>query len=189
MRILRLLTLAGCGAVLVCTTTAQALPVHVQRKLAVRQNVHITFRGQKLPGGGYYYAVIVLRHYKSYTRPSPPPCSTSSNMSRTNYGYPQPSGVVALTLTPAKSATRHWCRGGSYEGAVYAVPHAPPCESAYPCDSEPYKLSPCWNVEGRRVCGVASRPRQYAYPDGLPRPLATGTTIVGRFTATFPINM
>ena len=45
--------------------------------------------------------------------------------------YPQPTGVVALTLTPSKSKslTEHWCHGGSYEGGVYAVPHPPPCET------------------------------------------------------------
>jgi hypothetical protein len=184
---LRLALLAGCGAVLSFTTAAEALPVHVQRKLEVRENVHITFRAQKLPERGYYYAVIVLKRYKNYTRASPPPCSTSSNMSRTDYGYPGPGGVVALALTPTTSPTRHWCGGSSYEGAVYAVPHTPPCESTYPCRAEPYKPpSPCWNIEGRRVCGVVALPQQYAYPGGLPGPLATGTSIVGRFTVKFP---
>jgi hypothetical protein len=187
MRTLRLALLAACGALLVFATAAEALTVHVERKLAVHQNVHITFRAQKLREEGYYYAVIVLKHYKNYTRRSPPPCSTSSNMSRTNYGYPQPDELVSLALTPATSPTRHWCRGGFYEGAIYAVPHSPPCESTYPCHSEPYKPpSPCWNIEGQRVCGLVARAKEYAYPDGLPGPLATGTTIVGRFTVKFP---
>ena len=79
------------------------------------------------------------RPYKRYTRRTPPPCATSSNMERTDYGYPAPDGAVRLTLTPTVSATHHWCRGGSYIGAIYAVPHAPPCESKYPCRSEPYE--------------------------------------------------
>ncbi|HWX74530.1 MAG TPA: hypothetical protein VNZ05_04435 [Solirubrobacteraceae bacterium] len=166
-------------------SSAQALSVHVQRKLAIQRNLHVSFHARRLPEHGYYYAVIVLKPYKTYTHFSPPPCSTSSNMQATNYGYPTPRGEVVLTLTPAKSLTRRWCRGGVYEGAIYAVPHAPPCESTYPCRSEPYK-EPCAGIGPGCVPGVVARPRQYAYPDGLPRPLATGTMIVGRFTVKFP---
>ncbi|MGO9249229.1 MAG: hypothetical protein ACLP7W_11685 [Solirubrobacteraceae bacterium] len=164
---------------------AEHVSVHVQRRLAARKNVHITFHAPRLPEGGYYYAVIVLKPYKDYTRTSPPPCATSSNMQRTDYGYPQANGQVALSLTPAKSSTGHWCPGGSYEGAIYAVPHAPPCESAYPCNSEPYK-EPCAGIGPGCVLGVVARPKEYAYPDGLPRPRATGTTIVARFSVRFP---
>jgi hypothetical protein len=78
----------------------------------------------------------------------------------TNYGYPQPNGVVALTLSPSKALTAH-CHGGSYEGGVYAVPHPSPCESTYPCRSE-------------------------AYPGRLPAPVASGARIVARFTVKFP---
>jgi len=164
---------------------AEHVSVHVQRRLAARKNVHITFHAPRLPEGGYYYAVIVLKPYKKYTRTSPPPCSASSNMLRTDYGYPQANGQLALALTPAKSSTGHWCPSGSYEGAIYAVPHAPPCESAYPCHSEPYK-EPCAGIGPGCVHGVVARPYEYAYPDGLPKPRATGTTIVARFTVRFP---
>ncbi len=150
--------------------------------------MHITFHAPTLPEGGYYYAVIVLKPYKKYTRTSPPPCATSSDMQRTDYGYPQPGGEVALALTPAKSHTRHWCPGGDYLGAIYAVPHAPPCESAYPCRSEPYK-KPCAGIGPGCVEGVVARPREWAYPQGLPTPLASGTTIVGHFTVTFPSTL
>jgi hypothetical protein len=165
--------------------TRVALSVHVQRTLVASRNVHITFRAAKLPEGGYYYAVIVLKPYKHHTEKSPPPCSTSSDMQRTDYGFPQPNGVVALALTPAKSATGHWCRGGTYVGGIYAVPHAPPCEGTYPCRSEPYK-GPCAGIAPGCVQGVVARPREYTYPDGLPAPLADGTKIVGRFTVEFP---
>jgi hypothetical protein len=176
---------AAGAAALGFMASAQAMPVHVQSRLAVRQNVHLRFSAPKLPDGGYYYAVAVLRPYKTYTRRSPP-CSTSSNMQRTDYGYPQPDGVVALTLAPAKSTTGHWCRGGAYDGAIYAVPHAPPCESTYPCASEPYKPpSPCWHSGGQLVCGVVAL-RTWAYPDPLPAPLASGTAVVGRFSMKFP---
>ena len=164
---------------------AEHVSVHVQRRLAARKNVHITFHAPRLPEGGYYYAVIVLKPYKKYTRASPPPCAMSSNMQRTDYGYPQANGQVALALTPAKSSTGHWCPGGSYEGAIYAVPHTPPCESAYPCNSEPYK-EPCAGIGPGCVHGVVARPREYRYPDGLPIPRGTGTTIVARFTVRFP---
>jgi hypothetical protein len=132
---------------------AETVSVHVQRQLHARQNVHITFHARHLAEGGYYYAVIVLKPYKKYTRAAPPPCSTSSNMQRTDYGYPQRGGEVALALAPAKSRTGHWCLGGDYLGAIYAVPHTPPCE--------------------------------WAYPQGLPTPRASGTTIVGRFSVRF----
>jgi hypothetical protein len=148
--------------------------------------VHLTFHAKPPPAGGYYYAVVVLKPYKHYTRESPPPCSASSNMQRTNYGYPRAGGTVTLTLNPARSASWHWCRGGVYAGAVYAVPHPPPCEGTYPCASEPYKPpSPCWEAGGHVVCGVVIR-REYRYPDGLPAPSATGTSIVGHFSVRFP---
>jgi hypothetical protein len=167
---------------------AETVSVQVQRKVTARQNVHITFHARSLPEGGYYYAVIVLKPYKKYTRTSPPPCATSSNMQRTDYGYPQPGGEVALALTPAKSLAGHWCPGGDYVGAIYAVPHAPPCESSYPCRSEPYK-EPCAGIGPGCITGVVAHPREWAYPQGLPTPRASGTTIVGHFTVAFPSTL
>lgn len=167
------------------TALAGTMPVRVQQKLTVRQNAHVTVRAKQLPEGGYYYGVIVLKPYKKYTRGSPPPCSTSSNMQRTDYGYPQRTGQVQLALTPSKSSTGHWCRDGSYEGAIYAVPHAPPCESTYPCYSEPHE-SPCAGLAPGCVHGVVANLREYEYPDSLPRPRAAGTTIVARFSVKFP---
>jgi hypothetical protein len=176
-----LATLAGQGA------SSASVSVHVQRPSGVARSVHVSFRAPKLANGGYYYAVIVLGKYQHYTRSSPPPCATSSNMQRTDYGYPRSGGEVALALTPAASKTGHWCRGGTYSGAIYAVPHAPPCEAKYPCRSEPYEPpSPCWSVGGRIVCGVVALPRQYSYPDGLPTPLAKGTSVIARFGVRFP---
>jgi hypothetical protein len=184
----RLLTTSAAGTLslaLSAMALAATLSVHVQHKLAARQNVHLTFQAMQLPEGGYYYGVIVLKPYKKFTRVSPPPCSTSSNMQHTDYGYPQANGQVALALTPAKSSTGHWCPSGSYEGAVYAVPHAPPCESSYPCRSEPYEgLGRC--VNSRVPCPVGIVAKGYVYPDGLPTPRATGTTIVAGFSVKFP---
>jgi hypothetical protein len=184
----RLLAGASAGMlsfVMSASALAERVSVQLAPKLAISHDVHVTLRANKLPEGGYYYGVIVLKPYRKYTRNSPPPCSTSSDMQRTDYGYPQPNGKVALALTPASSSTGHWCPGGSYTGAIYAVPHAPPCEGAYPCHSEPYK-EPCAGVAPGCVLGVVARPREYAYPDGLPRPRATGTTVVGHFAIKFP---
>jgi hypothetical protein len=163
--------------------------VHVQRKLSITGNVHVSFHPtDPLPVGGYYYAVIVLKPYKHYTRKSPPPCATSSDMQHTDYGYPHPGRPVQLALTPAESVTRHWCRGGVYSGGIYAVPQPPPCESTYPClYAEPYKApSPCFEIApGQRACGVVARPELYRYPDGLPTPLVKGTRIIAHFRVTF----
>ncbi|HEY7830476.1 MAG TPA: hypothetical protein VIC06_07935 [Solirubrobacteraceae bacterium] len=164
---------------------AETVSVRTQRKLNAHQNVHITFRARHLPEGGYYYGVIVLKPYKKYTLTSPPPCATSSDMQRTDYGYPQSNRKVGLALTPAKSRAGHWCPGGDYVGAIYAVPHAPPCESNYPCRSEPYK-EPCAGVGPGCVHGIIVRRGRWAYPQGLPSPQASGTTIVGHFTVRFP---
>ncbi len=185
MRIIKLGLLTV--TMLVLTGSAQAISVRAQRKLDVRQNIHVRFSAPRLTEGGYYYGVIVLKPYRHYTRRSPPPCSTSSNMQATDYGYPQRDRVVALALTPAKSKTRHWCSGGSYEGAVYAVPHAPPCESSYPCHSEPTEPHEkvCAGVGPGCVLGVVARPKEWAYPDRLPVPIASGTRIVGRFSVNF----
>ena len=121
------------AGLLVVAPATHALTVRVQSKPTVRSTVGIGISASPLPNGGYYYGVLVLRPYRGYTRTVPPACSSSSDMQRTDYGYPQPSGLVTLALTPAESDTLHWCHGGSYEGAVYAAPHAPPCEAAYPC--------------------------------------------------------
>ena len=168
-------------------SSAGTLAVQVQHRPSAAANVRIVLsNAQPLPEGGYYYAVVVLEPYRRYTRAAPPPCATSSNMERTSYGYPSARHVVSLSLAPGRSRTRHWCSGGVYAGAIYAVPHAPPCESRYPCRSEPYEPpSPCWGVEGRRVCGVVALPPQYRYPDGLPKPLAAGTRMLAHFKLVF----
>src|ERR1700682_5223980 len=94
MRTLRVALLAtgASASALIFAGSAHALSVHVQRHVAVRQNVHITFHAHKLPEHGYYYAVIVLRPYKKYTATSAPTCSPSSNMYAADYGYPRAEG-------------------------------------------------------------------------------------------------
>jgi hypothetical protein len=187
--ILSILALTVAGAVgASARTQPDAVSVHVQQKPSIAGNVHISFHPlDRLPPGGYYYAVIVLKPYKGYTQETPPPCATSSDMQKTDYGYPHPGHPVRLALTPTTSPEHHWCRGGNYIGAIYAVPHAPPCNSTYPCRSENYKPpSPCWETEpGHRVCGVVVQPKFYRYPNGLPTPLAKDTRIIGHFRVTF----
>jgi hypothetical protein len=134
-----------------------AATVRVLDRIGVHRNVHLAFQPTGvLPAGGYYYAVLVLAPYRRYTRQNPPRCATSSDMLRTDYGYPHPGQPVRLTLTPASSPAGHWCPGGTYFGGIYAVPHPPPCESRYPCRSEPYKPpSPCWEL--KPASGYAGR--------------------------------
>ncbi len=167
-------------------------PIEVVSKLTVkrpphiREPVHLKLSAPVLPEGGYYYGVLVLRPHGRYTSRETPGCAVSSDMQRAAYGYPNARGAVSLALAPATSKAHHWCPGGRYEGAVYAVPHAPPCEGKYPCRSEPYEPpSPCWDTGGGHVvCGVVVR-RVWSYPEPLPTPLARGTKVVARFTVTF----
>src|ERR1700690_266661 len=135
-RALRIFTVSVTALILAGTAVAaDTVSVHVQRKVTAGHNVHVTFHARRLPDGGYYYAV-------------------SSKMQRTDYGYVE-HGKVALGLTPAYSRTGHWCPGGRYVGAIYAVPHSPPCESTYPCRSEPYK-QPCAGIGPGCITGVVA---------------------------------
>jgi hypothetical protein len=160
---------------------ARLTPVSVQapRHPSVAGNVAISFRPHdRLPSGGYYYAVVVLEDYLHYGY-GLPSCAVSSDMHRTAYGHPHRGRALLLTLFPARSSGNRWCAGGTYLGAVYADPHRPPCSKAYPC----YGSRACGGIP---VCGVVIRPRQaYSYPGGLPRPLDRSTRIVGRFKVHF----
>jgi hypothetical protein len=164
-----------------------------------------------LARGGYYYAVVVLTGYAGYSSSAPPACAVSSDMQETQYGFPGRRRRVTLALIPAPSAAGRWCAGGVYRGAIYAVPHRPRCTSTYPCYGERSESGPCWQVEGRRVCGVvavpegtekpipgqpqpAPPPREpevpvanptYSYPGGLPKPVDRASRTVGRFTLRF----
>jgi hypothetical protein len=174
--LLTILALIGAGA-----AAAKLSPVSVQapQHPRVAGDVAINFSPHAgLPLGGYYYAVIVLENY-SHNGYGVPPCAVSSDMHRTAYGHPHRGRAVRLTLFPAKSSQNRWCAGGTYLGAVYAVPHRPPCSKAYPC----YGRRACGGIP---VCGVVIRPHlPYSYPGGLPKPLDRSTRIVGRFQVHF----
>ena len=196
--------ISACAAAQAGRSSVQA-PAHP----SVHGTLHISLRvGGHLPRGGYYYAVLVLERYEHYSQQAPPPCATSSDMRRTAYGYPQPGGSVRLTLLPAKSASSQWCPGGSYLGAIYAVPHKPPCSRSYPCYGKTTQSGACWSSEGRTVCGVviapghqppgpkpeppgpkpappSPTPAPYSYPGGLPKPIDASTRIIARFHVNF----
>ena len=92
------------------------------------------------------------------------------------------AAFLTLTLIPASSTLGEWCEGGSYEGALYAVPHPPPCTKRFPC----YGRGSCGPLGG--VCGVVPKPverYEYSYPGGVPRPIDRRSRIVGRFTVKF----
>src|ERR1017187_4601731 len=127
------LTLAG-SASASTPSGLGSVSVKVARQPSVGGDVSVGFspRGH-LPNGGYFYAVIVLKEYAHHQQSAPPPCAISSDMRKTQYGYPRGDRPVHLTLTPASSTTGHWCPGGTYIGAVYAVPHRPRCGGSPPC--------------------------------------------------------
>ena len=165
----------------------------------------------RLPRGGYYYAVVVLSGYAGYSASAPPPCAISSDMQDTQYGFPGARRRATLALIPAPSTAARWCAGGVYKGAIYAVPHRPRCTSAYPCRGKSGESGPCWQIEGRRVCGVVAVPEgterltpgqpqpvppphepavplanpSYSYPGGLPKPVDGASKIVACFTLRF----
>jgi hypothetical protein len=151
--------------------------------LGVETRPVISLRPQRnLPRGSYYYAVAVLVHYRTRGQPRPyaPACAVSSDMALTQYGRPGGSRALGLTLLPAPGAGGRWCAKGNYEGAVYAVPHRPPCSRYYPC----YGRGSCGPLGG--FCGVVVSPEgEYSYPGGLPRPIDPSSRIVGRFKLQF----
>src|ERR1022692_758727 len=132
----------------------------VPRHPSVRGDIHINFVPKRaLPAGGYYYAVLVLEGYKRASEADPPSCAISSNVKLVEYGYPDRNGRVHLALPQAKSPSKRWCPGGTYTGAIYAVPHRPPCTSTYRCHGGAaeteglYASNPCWEMGGHAVCG------------------------------------
>lgn len=143
------------------------LALRVPRHPSVTRNLSISFHPRRrLPRGGYYYAVAVLVDYPRYSPAGQPPCAVSSNMQKTEYGYPGRDGRVRLSLLPAPSSETRWC-GGKYKVAVYAVPHPPPCSSAYPCYGKEAQSS-CWEFpDGSRACGVVAGPE---CPEAHPGP-------------------
>ncbi len=167
-------------------TALAPVTVVVAPRPSVLADVHINFRPHPLPRGGFYYAVIVLSRYEGESQETPPPCAISSDMAKTEYGFPHGRRSMRLTLLPAASSSGRWCTG-RYTGAVYAVPHAPPCRNGYYCYGTSAQSS-CWILEeGKRVCGVVAKPGRppYSYPGGLPKPLDRSARIVARFAISF----
>jgi hypothetical protein len=180
------LALTACGsASAVITGGLGPVSVLAPAHPSARKSLQVSFHPRAaLPLGGYYYAVLVLRDYQLAVQEKQPPCAISSNMERTAYGYPHGGRALRLTLTPARSPSNRWCSRGSYAGAIYAVPHRPPCSRAYSCYGKSTQSGGCWNVEGRILCGVVAIPL-YTYPGGLPKPIDRRSQIVGRFQVSF----
>ena len=150
----------------------------------LRGALRIHFAPRALPHGGFYYAVIVLAGYRS-AGGARPPCAISSDMGKTEYGFPHAGRSMRLSVLPARSKAETWCPGGRYLGAVYAVPHRPRCSYTQPCYGRTTQVGGCWILgEGHRVCGVVVGPR-YTYPGGLPRPLDSASRVVAHFVVTF----
>ena len=191
---------------------AEKVSVRVPRHPGLTGNVPLRLgRLARLPRGGYYYAVVVLTGYAGYSGSAPPPCAISSDMHETEYDFPGPRRRATLDLIPAPSTAARWCAGGVYKGAIYAVPHRPRCTGTYPCHGRSSESGPCWQIEGRRVCGVVAVPEgtekstpgepqpvppphepevplanpTYSYPGGLPTPADRASRIVARFTLRF----
>jgi hypothetical protein len=147
--------------------------------------MRISFSPRALPHGGFYYAVLVLTKYPT-SGGGVPRCAISSDMGKTEYGFPRQGRRLRLSILPARSATETWCPAGHYLGALYAVPHRPGCSYSQPCYGHTTQVGPCWIAgEGRRVCGVVAL-RPYSYPGGLPRPLDSASRVVARFSVSFP---
>lgn len=172
---------AAAGAAAPFARVSVSVPAHP----SPTGDVHISFQPRgRLPRGGFYYAVLVLHDYP--TAGAPPACATSSDMARTEYRSPDGARRLGLTILPARSTEGRWCAGGTYLGALYAVPHPPRCSYSSPCYGRTTQLAgPCFIVgEGHRVCGVVVNP-SYSYPGGLPRPLDSSSRVIGRFTVRF----
>jgi hypothetical protein len=181
------LGVVACGATLALASgTLGPVAVRVPASPSVAQKVAIAFPAKgRLASGGYYYAVAVLVGYpRPAEGPHKPRCAVSSDMRVTQYGFPRRGRDVRLTLIAAASPERAWCAGGTYEGAVYWVPHRPRCSGAHPCYGRGAAYSPCWKVGEHVVCGVVIQ-RPYSYPGGLPKPIDRSTTVVGHFKLRF----
>ncbi len=178
---------AGLAASALAGTALAPVAVDVPANQSVSGDARISFRPHPLPHGGFYYAVIVLSRYEGESQETPPPCAISSDMAKTEYGFPHGRRRMRLTILQAASSSGRWCRG-RYTGAVYAVPHAPPCRNGYYCYGTSALSGPCWIVEdGTRVCGLVAEPVKpgYSYPGGLPKPLDGSARIVARFAISF----
>ncbi len=156
-------------------------------------NVTVSFKPREpLPSGGYYYAVVVLTKHDA-KHLGTKRCARSSNMGWTEYAYPTPGSRVHLALSPKPTRSTPptrlpWCAGAVYKGAVYAVPHSPPCRKFEPCYG--HTTAPeCY--EGETLCGKGGKqlhgvvPQKRERPGTLPPPLDSSTRIIASFQVHF----
>jgi hypothetical protein len=172
------------------------IAVTVPRHPRVSGNFTISFRPREpLPNGGYYYAVVVLtkRYAKRLSRAR---CAQASDMADIEYGYPD-GHKLNLRLDPETSAPSEgqptrldWCAGATYKGAIYAVPHAPPCSPSEPCYGhttapECYPGEPRCN-EGKYERRPKGKPAIFRRKPGeLPTPQDSATRVIAHFRVHF----
>lgn len=170
--------------------------VEVPRHPRVSGSFTVSFRPREpLPSGGYYYAVVVLtkRYAKRLSRAR---CAQESDMSDTEYGYRDGSHKLNLSLGPEASAPSEgqptrldWCAGATYKGAIYAVPHAPPCRRYEGCYG--HTTAPeCYPGEPRCYEGkykpLHGKPAMYRRKPGeLPTPQDSATRVIAHFRVHF----
>jgi hypothetical protein len=184
----------GCSSARAASTSAP-VSVQVPHHLSTASDFMISVKPREPPpAGGYYYGVAVLTKYYA-RRLSSKRCAQASDMEYTEYGYPGPGKPVTVTLSPEKvrlasgaTTTRDWCRGATYKGAVYAIPHGKPCRRFEPCYG--HSTAPeCYSGEAlcindKRVYGVVAKgkPRQLGQ---LPQPRDGSARIVAYFRVRF----
>jgi hypothetical protein len=170
--------------------------VEVPRHPRVSGSFTVSFRlWEPLPSGGYYYAVVVLTKHdaKRFSRAQ---CTQSSEMTDTEYGYPDAGHELHLSLSPEKSEPfsgepepLDWCAEATYKGAIYAVPHAPPCTRREPCYGhttapECYPGEPrCYEGKHKPLYGKPIMHRRK--PGGLPTPRDNATRMIAYFRVHF----
>lgn len=176
-------------------TKPTPIAVTVQRPPRISGNLTIGFRPREpLPSGGYYYAVVVLT--KRYAkRLSLARCAQGSDMADTEYGYPDGGPRLNLSLSPETSAPSEgqptpldWCAGATYKGAIYAVPHAPPCLRTEPCyghtTAPECYAGETWCREGKfQPRGKLKMYRRK--PGELPTPKDSATRVIAHFRVHF----
>jgi hypothetical protein len=171
------------------------IAVEVPRHPRVSGSLTISFRPREpLPSGGYYYAVVVLT--KRYAkRLALARCARESDMADTEYGYPDGLHKLNLSLGPETSVPAEgqpprmdWCAGAAYKGAIYAVPHAPPCLRSEPCyghtTAPECYAGETWCEEGKfRPKGKLKMYRRK--PGELPTPKDSATHVIAHFRVHF----
>lgn len=174
--------------------THASVPVKILRPLSLSRDLPISFQPGERVRGDFYYAVLVIQRDPHWSRDEPLRCSAASDLEDTEYAYSRRGRPIRLTLLRETPPENDWCPGATYEGAVYAAPHEPPCNRVHPCSSQTSEAG-CWEILKR--CDAAEHLphphkgkiaplREGSYPQRLPRPLVAHTRVIARFHVHFP---